>query len=84
MLKHWACSKIARARPSVKGSGTNADLVGDDEDCATIVEKFEQLGGADVSYADIAKRAWEVGRPGLATKASHPCNFLIFFSFLPD
>lgn len=33
-----------------------------------IVQKFEQLGGTDVSYADIAKRAWEIGRAGLATK----------------
>jgi hypothetical protein len=33
-----------------------------------IVEKFQQLGGTDVSYADIAKRAWEIGRAGLATK----------------
>ncbi|KAG5349976.1 hypothetical protein C0989_000951 [Termitomyces sp. Mn162] len=33
-----------------------------------IVQKFEQLGGGDVSYADIAKKAWEAGRSWLATK----------------
>ncbi|TFY64524.1 hypothetical protein EVJ58_g2580 [Rhodofomes roseus] len=35
---------------------------------ASIVEKFESLGRGEVSYADIAKRAWEVGRATLATK----------------
>jgi vacuolar protein sorting-associated protein 16 len=64
-LRHWACAKIARAKPSagdVEG-GTN-----DDEVCDTIVKKFRELGGGSVSYAEIAKRAWEVGRAGLATK----------------
>jgi hypothetical protein len=36
--------------------------------CRLIVEKFDKLGHGDVSYADIAKRAWEVGRASLATK----------------
>jgi len=36
-----------------------------------IVEKFEELGGVDVSYAEIAKKAWEVGRGGLATKVCY-------------
>lgn len=40
-----------------------------------IVEKFEELGGSDVSYAEIAKKAWEVGRAGLATKVS-----ILYFS----
>ena len=53
-----------------KASATDVDLGGDDEVCKTIVDKFEQLGGEGVSYADIAKRAWEVGRAGLATKVS--------------
>ena len=56
VLKHWAAAKIMRARG------------GDDEVCKAIVEKVEQVGGADVSYAEIAKKAWEVGRGGLATK----------------
>lgn len=51
-----------------KISSTDTDLGGDDEVCKMIVDKFEQLGGGGVSYADIAKRAWEVGRAGLATK----------------
>lgn len=43
----------------------------DDELCRVITEKFKSISGASaVSYADIAKRSWEVGRPGLATKVS--------------
>ncbi|KAJ7269847.1 vacuolar assembling sorting protein VPS16 [Mycena rebaudengoi] len=68
VLKHWASAKIMRSRPSATGTGAEADLGGDEDVCKLIVDKFEQLGGADVSYADIAKRAWEVGRGGLATK----------------
>lgn len=48
-----------------KISSTDTDLGGDDEVCKMIVDKFEQLGGGGVSYADIAKRAWEVGRAGV-------------------
>ncbi|KAF8068755.1 vacuolar assembling/sorting protein VPS16 [Lyophyllum atratum] len=68
VLKHWASAKISRSKPSTAGSGKDAELTGDEEVCKMIVQKFEELGGADVSYADIAKRAWEVGRSGLATK----------------
>jgi hypothetical protein len=66
VLKHWASAKIMRS----KASATDGDVDGDDEVCKMIVDKFEQLGGEGVSYADIAKRAWEVGRAGLATKVS--------------
>ena len=71
VLKHWACSKIARSKPQASGTGRNADLEsGDEALCRVIVEKFETLGRGSngVSYADIAKRAWEVGRTALATK----------------
>ncbi|KAF7316202.1 putative vacuolar protein sorting-associated protein 16-like protein [Mycena indigotica] len=69
VLRHWASAKIMRSRPSATGTGGDGDLgSGDEEVCRMIVEKFEQLGGGDVSYAEIAKRAWEVGRGGLATK----------------
>ncbi|KAF8186996.1 Vps16, C-terminal region-domain-containing protein [Mycena galopus ATCC 62051] len=68
VLKHWASAKIMRSRPSATGTGKEADLGGDEDVCKLIVDKFEQLGGAGVSYADIAKRAWEAGRAGLATK----------------
>lgn len=68
VLKHWASAKILRSKPTTTGSGKDAELDGDEEVCKLIVQKFELLGGADVSYADIAKRAWEVGRSGLATK----------------
>ncbi|KAJ7598995.1 Vps16, N-terminal region-domain-containing protein [Mycena floridula] len=70
VLKHWATAKILRSRPSTTGTGVDAEVggIGDDEVCKLIVDKFKQLGGADVSYAEIAKRAWEVGRRSLATK----------------
>jgi hypothetical protein len=51
-----------------KGAVSETDSTADDQVCKLIVDKFEQLGGSDFSYADIAKRAWEVGRSGLATK----------------
>ena len=63
VLKHWACAKIAHA----KASATETE-VNDDELCRAITAKFKSIGGMHVSYADIAKRSWEVGRPGLATK----------------
>ena len=68
VLKHWASSKILRSKASVAGSGKDTELDGDEEICKLIVQKFEELGGGNVSYADIAKRAWESGRLGLATK----------------
>lgn len=68
VLKHWACAKILRSRPTSTGVGKDAELTADDEVCKLIVDKFEQLGGTEVSYAEIAKKAWEVGRSGLATK----------------
>ncbi|KAG2008272.1 vacuolar protein sorting 16 isoform 1 [Coprinopsis cinerea AmutBmut pab1-1] len=68
VLKHWACSKIMRSKPVAAGLGKDAVIAADEEVCRAIVEKFEQLGGADFSYAEIAKKAWEVGRGGLATK----------------
>ena len=43
---------------------------GDDEVCRLIVEKFDKLGHGEVSYADIATKAWEVGRASLATKVN--------------
>ncbi|KIM67291.1 hypothetical protein SCLCIDRAFT_179253 [Scleroderma citrinum Foug A] len=61
VLKHWASAKIFRSK-----SATGEDE--DQELCKLIVDKFEKLGGGDVSYAEIARRAWEVGRAGLATK----------------
>ena len=72
VLKHWACVKITKSKPSATGVGRGAELQGDDEVCQSIVKKFSQLGGSSVSYADIAKKAWEVGRLDLATKARGP------------
>ncbi|KAJ3716820.1 Vps16, C-terminal region-domain-containing protein [Lentinula guzmanii] len=68
VLKHWASAKIMRTRPTAGGTGKDSELDSDDEVCRLIVDKFKQLGGVEVSYAEIAKRAWEVGRTGLATK----------------
>lgn len=76
VLKHWASAKIMRS----KASATDADPGGDEEVCKMIVDKFEQLGGEGVSYADIAKRAWEVGRAGLATKVCDPVSEQIISS----
>ena len=68
VLKHWASAKILRSKPTTTGSGKDTELGADEEVCNVIVDKFKELGGTDVSYAEIAKRAWEVGRAGLATK----------------
>jgi hypothetical protein len=68
VLKHWACAKIARSKAPTASSGASAGESGDNETCKLIVEKFDSLGHGDVSYADIAKRAWEVGRASLATQ----------------
>ena len=72
VLKHWACVKITKSKPSATGAGKDVELQGDDEVCQSIVEKFSKLGGGSVSYADIAKKAWEVGRLDLATKVPSP------------
>ena len=70
VLKHWAMAKILKSKPTTTETGKDAAL-GIDEDVAkSIVEKFETLGGGGVSYAEIAKKAWEVGRTGLATLVS--------------
>jgi vacuolar protein sorting-associated protein 16 len=64
VLKHWARTKIARSR--------TVDSAGADEDdaalCELIVRQFERAGRGGVSYAEIARRAWELGRSGLATR----------------
>ena len=39
----------------------------DETICRAIVGKFEREGDNGVSYAEIAKKAWEEGRVGLAT-----------------
>ncbi|KAL0062112.1 Vacuolar protein sorting-associated protein 16 [Marasmius tenuissimus] len=68
VLKHWASAKILHSKPTTTGTGKDAELGADEEVCKVIVDKFKELGGTDVSYAEIAKRAWEVGRTGLATR----------------
>ena len=51
-------------------------MLGDEEVSKAIVEKFEKLGGATVSYAEIAKKAWEVGRTRLATMVSYLASLI--------
>lgn len=59
-----------RSKPVTTGTGKDIELDGDDVICRMIVEKFEKLGNGSASYAEIAKRAWEVGRTELATKVT--------------
>jgi hypothetical protein len=72
ILKHWARAKIARSRPAVgalaQGATGSSGARADDELCDAIVKKFEMQPA--VSYADIAKTAWNAGRIRLATKVS--------------
>ncbi|UZJ52563.1 hypothetical protein CBS101457_001883 [Exobasidium rhododendri] len=70
ILKHWARGKIARSRPAT-GALAQAAIGApgakiDDEICDAIVKKFEMQPA--VSYAEIAKTAWNAGRIRLATK----------------
>ncbi|KAK8870008.1 hypothetical protein IAR55_000578 [Kwoniella newhampshirensis] len=66
VLKHWAMAKISRS--SSKGVDPSDRGAGDDEAiCQAIVDKFEREGEKGVSYAEIAKKAWEAGRTRLAT-----------------
>lgn len=76
MLKHWASAKVLHSRPSGSGTAKDADASADDEVCQLIVDKFRKLGGPEVSFADIAKRAWEAGRTGLATKVGDALTVL--------
>ncbi|KAG8725757.1 hypothetical protein FRC11_001556, partial [Ceratobasidium sp. 423] len=65
VLKHWACAKIAKSG-KIKAEDPDAPADKADADvCRAIVEKFRATPGA--SFADIAKRAWELGRGRLAT-----------------
>ncbi len=67
VLKHWAAAKITHAQgvdPSERGAGDDEAL------CRDIVVKFRREGERGVSYADIAKKAWESGRTRLATMVS--------------
>lgn len=70
ILKHWAAAKIMRSKgvdPSERGVGEDEGL------CRTIVDKFEKEGDRSVSYAEIAKKAWEAGRVRLATMVCQIC-----------
>ncbi|KAG8700375.1 hypothetical protein FRC09_005986 [Ceratobasidium sp. 395] len=64
VLKHWACAKIAKSG-RMKEETDAAPEAADGEVCRAIVDKFKTISGA--SFADIAKKAWELGRSRLAT-----------------
>lgn len=67
VLKHWARGKIARSRASAGALASGASATAaDDETCRAIVKKFEMQPA--VSYAEIARTAWNAGRTRLATK----------------
>lgn len=67
VLKHWARGKIARSRSGARALAQGASAnAADDETCRAIVAKFEMQ--PSVSYAEIARTAWNSGRPRLATK----------------
>ena len=55
VLKHWASAKITKSKPVVSGTGKDTEMLGDEEVSKASVEKFEKLGGATVSYAEVAK-----------------------------
>jgi vacuolar protein sorting-associated protein 16 len=68
VLKHWASSKIAAPAKTAPGETAPTDAERDEDLCNAIVEKFEKYGGKGISYSEVARRAWEVGRSSLATK----------------
>lgn len=67
VLKHWAAARIMRSKADPRDAESDAAL------CDAIVEKFESEGEKGVSYAEIAKKAWEAGRVRLATMVSRLC-----------
>jgi hypothetical protein len=62
VLKHWASAKISRSKPVPGDLGNDDDTL-----CLAIVAKFRQEGEGSVSYAEIARGAYEGGRTKLAT-----------------
>jgi hypothetical protein len=63
VLKHWASAKIQRSKPTPDlGGGSDDDIL-----CREIVAKFKAEGEGSVSYAEIARGAYEGGRSKLAT-----------------
>jgi hypothetical protein len=64
VLKHWAAARIMRSKADPRDAESDAAL------CDAIVDKFESEGEKGVSYAEIAKKAWEAGRVRLATMVS--------------
>lgn len=62
VLKHWACAKIARSRGGADDDSNDAEV------CNLIVAKLGRAPPGGVSFAEIARKAWEAGRSGLATR----------------
>lgn len=70
MLKHWAVAKIS-------AGGTTSNGAIDEDVCREIVNKLKEVGGGEVSCADVAEKAWSFGRTGLATKVSKSDPILV-------
>jgi vacuolar protein sorting-associated protein 16 len=58
VLSHWAAEKVSQAQ----GQGDESD----DEIVRVVVERLK--GQTDVGCADVASKAWNVGKTVLATK----------------
>ena len=66
VLKHWAQAEISKTKSAaLSGGGTYES---DEDLCRIITEKFQSVGKGKVSYAETARRAWQVGRTALAIK----------------
>lgn len=81
VLEHWACAKVMKSVGGTSGGIERADE-SDKDICDAIVKKFRDNsagrkgkeraddgsggGRIGVSYAEVAKKAWEVGRSTLA------------------
>ena len=67
VLKHWACTKLTK--PHSQALDKEPEEL-DEEVCKEIVAKFNEYGGKRISYVEVARKAWESGRTGLATRVS--------------
>ncbi len=63
ILEHWACAKISAATAAGEGGAEQ-----DRELLQAVVGKIAHENGRGVLYANIARRAWQLGRTKLATK----------------
>ena len=72
VLKHWASAKISRSKPNPGDLGNDDEML-----CRAIVAKFKVEGEGSVSYAEIARGAYEGGRTKLATMVRPSFMFIL-------